>query len=321
MTYSIKGIIKPSDLIPFQKAKNLLNLFITFVLFALAFLFIYIHSTHNHWSLTFVLMLMSGVIQHTLATFIHEAAHGHVFSHKLMNDRAGHFLFAAPLFSYLEDYRFFHWEHHRFTGKIKKDPELMLYRSMGVKPNYKSRKEIIFLFIQTLMGITAIKGLLFLNKFYMEKRSSGEIKKPGFFEHLSLIFWVAVIPWIFWRNELLISYLIVWIIPMFTIFTTLLMWHGLGEHIRERDCDLSQNTLTHHFNFVTTLILYPINSSYHLEHHLFPQLPWYSLKKFRIWAEKNPEYKKGAEQLVASSYFFGEKSVFKLSFPLILNKD
>jgi fatty acid desaturase len=261
-------------------------------------------------------MVMSAVIQHTLATFIHEAAHGHVFSNKFINDHLGHFLYAAPLVSYLEDYKYFHWEHHRFTGKIEKDPELMLYRSMGVKSTYSNRKEVIFLFLQTLFGITALKGLIFLNKFYTAKRLTGEIKKPGLFEHLSLFFWNAIVPWIFWRYGLLFAYLIIWIIPMLTIFTTLLMWHGLGEHIRERDCDLSQNTFTHHFNFLTTLILYPINSSYHLEHHLFPQLPWHSLKKFRLWAEKNPDYKKRANKLLVRSYFSGEQSIFNLSFPI-----
>jgi fatty acid desaturase len=67
--------------------------------------------------------------------------------------------------------------------------------------------------------------------------------------------------------------------------------------------------------FLRTQILYPINSSYHLEHHLYPQLPWHSLKKFRHWAETNSEYKRLGSKLEAEAYFFGEKSIAKLSFP------
>jgi fatty acid desaturase len=316
MSKSLKGLIKPSELVPFQKAKNFLNFSIIFFLFFLTFSLIYIHSLYPYLYITLPFMIISAVAQHTLATFIHEAAHGHVFSNKSFNDRAGHFLFAAPLLSYLEDYRYFHWEHHRFTGKTGKDPELFLYRAMGVKKTYQKKSEIFLLFFQTLIGMTAIKGLIFLNKFYIQKRSSGEIKRPGLFEHLSILFWAIIVPWFFWKNGLIFSYVIVWIFPMFTIFTTLLMWHGLGEHIREKESELHENTFSHHFNFLTTLILYPINSSYHLEHHLYPQLPWHSMKKFRAWAEGREEYKKLADQLVVENYFQGEKSVLNLAFPI-----
>jgi hypothetical protein len=92
-------------------------------------------------------------------------------------------------------------------------------------------------------------------------------------------------------------------------------FNGVGEHIREKESCLCENTFTHRFNLLTTLFLYPINSSLHLEHHLYPQLPWHSLKRFRKWAEENSEYSKLANQLAADSYFSGEKSIVSLSFP------
>ncbi len=256
-----------------------------------------------------------GAVQHTIATYIHETAHGHVFSNKNLNEKLGHFFFAAPLLSYVEDYRYFHWEHHRHTGKIDKDPELLLYRTLGIKTTNFTNGEIIKIFLQSITGVHAVKGLIFLNKFYLSKRKEGLIKQPGLFEHASVAFWLIAVPFLMWKMNMLGSYLLVWIVPMFTIFTTLLLWHGFGEHVREKETCLSENTFTHRFDIVTTLFLYPINSSFHLEHHLYPQLPWHAMKTFRKWADTNPEYKKLASVLEVDGYFQGKKSIVEFSFP------
>ena len=315
MSETIKGIIKPSELTPFIRPGNFLNALWILAQYSLAFgLIVAAHKLASPLFTLFCMFLM-GIIQNTLATFIHEAAHGHVFTNKTLNDKLGHFFFAAPLFSYLEDYRFLHWEHHRHTGKINKDPELMLYRRMGLKTNNFTSREVVMIFIKSLTGIHAIKGLLFLNKFYLSKRKEGLIKKPGLFEHASIAFWFIAIPFLMWKMNMLGTYLLVWIVPSYTFFTTMLLWHGFGEHIREKESCLCENTFSHNFDFFTTQILYPINSSYHLEHHLYPQLPWHSLKRFRHWAETNSEYKRLGSKLEAEAYFFGEKSIANLTFP------
>lgn len=315
MKKTIKGVIKPSELAPFTKAADGLNAFMIVLLFSLAFSLIYFAQKVGLIPFTILCMLIMGAVQHTIATFIHEAAHGHVFSNKNLNEKLGHFFFAAPFLGYVEDYRYFHWEHHRHTGKIDKDPELKLYRSLGIKTTDFTTREIVMVFLKSISGIHAVKGLIFLNKFYMSNRKAGNIKNPGLFEHASVAFWLLAVPAIMWKMNMLGIYLLVWVVPMFTVFTTLLLWHGFGEHIREKETCLCENTFTHRFDLVTTLFLYPINSSFHLEHHLYPQLPWHALRTFRRWADKNPEYKKLASELEVDSYFTSKKSIVNFSFP------
>lgn len=312
---SIKGIIRPSELAPFIKPADALNAFIIVFIYALSFGLIYLSHKMNMISVTILCMIIMGGVHNTTATFIHEAAHGHVFSNKKINDILGHFFFAAPLVSYLEDYRYLHWEHHRHTGKINKDPELALYRAMGIKPSGHTKAEVMMIYVKSIVGILSIKGLIFLNKFYMANRKKGLIKPPGFFEHAAVVFWMVVIPALMWKMGLLMSYFWVWVVPIFTTCTTLLVWHGLGEHIREKDSCLSQNTFTHKFDMMTNLFIYPINSGYHLEHHLYPQLPWHAMVKFRKWAEQNPAYNALAQELEVDGYFFGSKTIVEKSFP------
>ncbi|MBA2406263.1 MAG: fatty acid desaturase [Bdellovibrionales bacterium] len=315
MKKTIKGVVKPSELTPFTKSANGLNAFMIFFLYTMVAGLIYFAHQMASIPVTIICMLIMGAVQHTIATFIHEAAHGNVFSNKKANEMLGHFFFAAPFLGYVEDYRYFHWEHHRHTGKIDKDPELKLYRSLGIKTSDFKSSEIVMIFIKSMTGIYAVKGLLFLNKFYMSNRKNGNIKRPGLFEHACVGFWLLAIPMLMWKMNMLGTYFLLWIVPMFTIFTTLLLWHGFGEHIREKETCLCENTFTHRFDLITTLFLYPINSSFHLEHHLYPQLPWHALKTFRKWADQRPEYKKLASELEVDSYFYSEKSIVGLSFP------
>ena len=92
--------------------------------------------------------------------------------------------------------------------------------------------------------------------------------------------------------------------------------HGYSEHtggLAESEFDI---TITHEYNLIIRFFLYPINSHLHLEHHLYPTVPWYNLRKLRAEARLDAEYRTQSEQLTSDGYFFGEKSIVKLVFDL-----
>jgi fatty acid desaturase len=159
-----------------------------------------------------------------------------------LNELAGHYLCAAPLLSYLRDYRYFHFEHHRHTGKIDGDPELLFYRAVGIRPSYASRAEVIRLFLLDLTGIHYLRGAGCLLKFFKEKRARGVIAAPTIPEHLGLVAWVTLVPAPFLSAGLLVPFLLFWIL---TISPLLLRWHGFGEHVRETGDEAHENTITH----------------------------------------------------------------------------
>lgn len=311
---AIKGVIKPSEMAEFTKHKDGINVFMILFLYGLSGGLVYLSHKSEHWSVYLISFLIMGAIQHTIATFIHEAAHGHLFSNKKLNDKLGQLFFAAPIFSFLEDYRLFHMDHHRFNGKADKDPEAGLYAAIGLKDSYSSKTEVLKVFLQDFTGVNFVKSVGYLLKYSADKKKSGELSGPGIFENLTILLWTVVLPLVMWKVGMLSAFLIVWMLPLFTLSQALLRWHGYGEHVRGNDGDLAQNTLTHRFGLISTLYLYPLNSSFHLEHHLYPQLPWYSLRTFRKWAdETNPEYCQLASKLEVDGYFFGKKSVIKTS--------
>jgi fatty acid desaturase len=106
-------------------------------------------------------------------------------------------------------------------------------------------------------------------------------------------------------------------LPILTLTPLLIRWHSFGEHIREQDVCPTENTFTHKFSLIPTLFLYPINSSFHLEHHLYPQIPWHQLKDFYTWANQNPVYREKSEQLTVDGFFAGDKTILDKAFPIM----
>ncbi len=316
MKSELKGLFSQKELTPFTRQINAINVIYLFCLYALSFGILYFYNIYGNVFYAIIAFFVMGAIQHTLATFVHEAAHLNLFTNRKWNDFIGHALCSAPLISYMKDYRYFHFEHHRHTGKFEKDPELKFYRAMGVKPTYASKTEVIQVFLNDLTGISYLRGLIYVLKFFGEKRKAGEIDKPTLIENLALIAWLTLVPWLMYQTGLIIPFLLLWFLPIITLTPLLLRWHSFGEHVREKHICPSENTLTHQFSFLSTIFLYPINSSYHLEHHLYPQIPWYSLKKFYLWANTNPVYAANSKKLTVDGYFLGKETVLSVAFPI-----
>src|SRR3954470_8108492 len=75
---------------------------------------------------TFVLAVMViGARQLGLAILMHDAAHGLLFANRRLNEWAGTWLCASPVFTSLTLYRPYHLTHHRHTQQAE-DPDLGL---------------------------------------------------------------------------------------------------------------------------------------------------------------------------------------------------
>ncbi len=314
MKTTIMGIIRPQELKPFLKTADSLNAFILLFLYLSSAAVIYFYNQFASLWYFILSYFVMGAFQHTIVTYIHEASHGHLFSKKNWNDNLGHLLCSAPFFTFLKEYRYFHLEHHRYTGNLEKDPELLMYRSLGLKTSYVSKWQVAKVFMNDVIGVNYVKSLAYLVKFIDGKKKKGAIPHPNLFEILCMILWVVLIPVLMWQLGFLKAYILLWIIPMLTITPTMLRWHAFGEHIREKESCLSDNTLTHNLGPISTLFLYPIHSGYHLEHHLYPQIPWHQMKKFYLWAHQNPNYSELARKLTVTSLFFGPQSIVKTTF-------
>jgi fatty acid desaturase len=262
------------------------------------------------WAWPFALFIIAAFQNH-FSILMHEAAHRLLMPSNVWNDRLGQALFAAPIVMNLKDYRYIHLKHHKFSGDPQQDPEVAFYHGAqvgyGVQED-RLKKNII----NDLTGQSTIRSLIYLQKFIQERVKAGEIRAASGEDLLcTLLGWVFLLAPAF-ALGFGFHLLGLWVLAFLTITPLLIRWHGVGEHTGENAETEQEKTLTHDFPFIVDFFLYPLRSGWHLEHHLFPQIPWYQMKKLRRELLKDSNYRGEAQKLTVDGFWFGKKTVRKV---------
>jgi fatty acid desaturase len=200
---------------------------------------------------------------------LHETAHRTAFRTRWMNAVVG--TLAGLLFFWpYRNYRVYHWDHHRFTQDVERDPELFFA---------KPRTPLTYLFVLTGIpnAIRRIGDLLRL--------ATGRADRPWMApaEQRPLIVearaYVAVYLLVIAASTIARSpiALVVWILP-WMVGQAFLRPYLLAEHT---GCAFTRDSLENTRTTLTTLPvrLFAWNMPYHAEHHAYPAVPFHALPR------------------------------------------
>lgn len=202
----------------------------------------------------------------------HEAAHKLLFTDKRLNDRAGRWLVAYPAFVPLEAYRRSHFAHHKEEFGPN-EPDLNLYIGYPVTPASLRRK--LWRDARGTSGWKNLKGLL--GALRSERARPVALRILGA-QAVLLGAAVAVGRW--WLYPLL------WLLPWMTSWRVINRLRAIAEHGgMQRSKDRRQTT--HHVrqSWLARFFLVPLNTGWHLAHHLDMGVPWRSLPRFHAELE------------------------------------
>ena len=225
--------------------------------------------------LTFVAAVMLiGTRQLGLAILMHDAAHGLLFANRRLNDWAGQWLCAWPVFTDLRRYRPYHLTHHRNTQQPN-DPDLGLSAPFPITRASLRRK-----IVRDLTGRTALqrRGEQF-------GRAMGPADLPRTARLANL--WRAE-KGAFLANAALFSicaaagawylYPLLWLLPLATWYQLVSRIRNIAEHAVVPDNgDPLRNTRTTLAGLLERAFIAPYWVNYHLEHHLFIFVPCWRL--------------------------------------------
>ena len=153
------------------------------------------------------------------------------------------------------------------------------------------------IFLGDLLGLNGKKMMKvvhrwspWINHFSQKKIPSPLIK----IERVTIYFFVAtVISFIFLTNSWWF-FLILWVIPLSTFTVAMMRLRTIGEHLglpNKQELDASRHT---DGTLLERLSISPLNINYHIDHHLFPSVPYYNLPKLHQILLKNNHYVKNA---------------------------
>lgn len=250
----------------------------------------------DHIALYILAGLVIGTRVQCLAVMMHDACHRLLFSNRRVNDLIGDILVAYPLVMSIDLYRVAHMVHHRHTNTLR-DYDYRVQRKDPDQHFPKSGRAMIGLFFRSLLGLN-----------YYRVARAGRIWSPlanfhnpgrfGFDYRLGLrlryVAWAVIvygaILWSPWRWQILGLFLI----PQFIWANIFNRIRAMAEHVAVPDDREITGTRTVIPTLIDRILIAPFNVSYHLEHHLFPSVPWTNLRRLHDHLMTDPAYATGA---------------------------
>ncbi len=226
---------------------------------------------------------------HALGILIHEFAHYRFIANKAASEWVGDIFLAWPLGTTVDSYRKNHLAHHRYTN-TDQDPDWVVkvgsqHFTFPQKWQYALANVVGYLVaINSIRDMRTI--LARLNK------ESDRIPRP--YKLKRLAFYVAVLGAVGLTGSWL-GLLMYWIVPYFTVFLLFLYLRSVAEHFGSMDYEhelgSSRTVYPHHWE---RAFFAPHNVNYHLDHHLYPSVPFYNLPKLHALLLANPQYRENA---------------------------
>ncbi len=226
--------------------------------------------------------------QLALAILMHDGSHRRLFNNVRINDGITQWFLAAPLLFSVFSYQKNHLIHHR-DPLAPGDPDLPLIGGYPISKMSFARK-----ILRDAVGISYFKFIRYF--LYMSRKSAGPAGRRGKLPTGALPVWsvfvsIVVMQALIFSFFVVIGYplfyLLFWILPAVTALQVLLRIRGIAEHAGyapNPDQRWNARTVCPSFQ---TLVFAPHNVHYHIEHHVYPSVPFYNLPKLhRLFAER-----------------------------------
>lgn len=249
----------------------------------------------NLWfnPITYVLaVIIIGARMHALAILMHDASHFRFLKNRKWNDLVTNLFCMYPIFSTIGQYRENHLRHHRHLN-TEDDPDWFVKLGRKEFTFPKSKREFL---LNVLAYFSLVKGIMdaiwFLKRFAPTNRSAKKSKDQQ--KWLRIGFYVALVVFLsiagLWK-----AFALYWIVPYLSTFFMFQYVRSVAEHFGEMEYDhLLTSTRTLKLHPVEQFFFAPHHVGHHLEHHLYPGVPFYHLPKLHNLLMDTEVYKEKA---------------------------
>ncbi|HEX5065024.1 MAG TPA: fatty acid desaturase family protein [Myxococcota bacterium] len=221
----------------------------------------------NPLTVVFALFVI-GARQLGLAVLMHEAAHRTLLRDRRLNDWAGNWLCAYPVWSDIAPYRPYHLQHHAKTG-TREDPDLGL-----VTPFPITRESLLRKVWRDLSGQTGWKfAKASFARTFRRARQNPAARRAAVGVAVTNLVLLAVLtawghPWLY----------LLWVGAWLTTNTLVTRIRSIAEHALTPDAPEPRGrTRTTIARAWERLLIAPNRVNFHLEHHLVMTVPHYRL--------------------------------------------
>ena len=266
---AVDGRAFPSTRTELRRIPSFLNAWSVFFMYAQNVAIIAIAIRVNHpivWVIAFLLM---GRMHAQFASLMHESAHRLLFKNRAANDWVGNWLLGYPVITSTPAYRRVHMAHHREEFGPD-EPDIPLYANYPVERASLRRK-----LIRDITGRTGAK--LFRNQMRGFRSPDDRVRHTlwrmtAVQGVIAGTFSAIGHPWL---------YLVLWVLPYFTLWRVINRLRSIAEHggLRaDKDRRITTHTIAQHR--LARFYLVPYSIGFHLAHHVDAGVPFRNLARY-----------------------------------------
>ena len=242
-------------------------------------------------------IIIVGARQHALLIIMHDASHFRIARSRIWNDVISDAFCSIPLFVRTASYRASHIKHHQHLN-TDKDPDWVRKEHNPKFSFPKSKSAFLRMMLEELCweGFKSIASAIYgIRRQGAQQRSRYRSLRGRIYSLLIITAFVALVA-ILYLVGALHYYLLFWLLPAVTVLPVVLFMRSIAEHFGlERDHELNSS------RFYTgpwweRAFIAPHNVGHHLDHHLYPSVPFYNLPKLHTLLMKDPEYRARAHR-------------------------
>jgi fatty acid desaturase len=230
---------------------------------------------------TVALMVITAIFIGTrlrgINNIVHECCHSTFSQHREDNVMIGR-VCASILMKTFRKYRDDHLSHHANNGDYENDAEFAVIEKFGLHDPL-TRRTAFRHFVTPMLGLHL--------PYYTGVNLSGDDGR--FFVYLKLALLTLIAATLAYAPYVAIFFVI---LPLFYIYPTLNFWTDCLDHAglvgADDELEASRNVLA---PTVVRWLFFPRNDSYHLVHHLFPQIPARHLHHAHAELCEDPAYR------------------------------
>ena len=245
-------------------------------------------------------VLIIGARMHALAILMHDATHFRFLQNRKWNDLVTNITTMYPMFSTIERYRQNHLRHHKNLN-TEQDPD---WAAKLDNPAYRFPKSN-WEFIGTLVSYFALypgirDAISILKRFAPTEKPAASARGGA---QARLAFYMALIGVLTLFN-LWKAYALFWLVPYVSTLFMFQYIRSVAEHFGALKYDHELNSSrTVKPTAIERFFLAPHHVGYHLEHHLYPGVPFYNLPALHNLLMQNPSYEARAH--ITNGYWKG----------------
>jgi len=241
--------------------------------------------TFRHPAVWIACAVVIAARQHALLIIMHDASHFRIVKNHKWNDRLSNWLLSWPVLVSTEGYRDNHLAHHSHLN-TDDDPDWVRKEGKEEWEFPKTRWGLAKLLLRDLCGGGFLDMLKAIGDLSNSKpKTDAPKKRPwGKLAYYAILATALVV------SGLWLPVLLLWYLPAFTILPVILRMRSIAEHFGlegEHDLNMSR---TFAAKGVEEFLFAPHNVGYHLDHHLFPSVPFYNLPQLHAALMELPEY-------------------------------